>query len=38
MMCYLQDIMCNILMWVTVYDPFASNHGIDEQRNQLDYL
>jgi hypothetical protein len=38
MMCYLQDIMCNILMWVTAYDPIASNHGIDKQRNQLDYL
>ena len=34
----LQDIMHNILMWVTIYDPFAGNHGIDDNWNQLDYL
>jgi len=29
--------MRNILMWVTMYHPFASNLGIDENWNQLDY-
>jgi len=33
----LQDIMCNILMWVTIYDQFLSNLGIDENWNRLDY-
>jgi len=37
MMQCLQDIMCNILMWVMIYDPFASNLAIDENCNQLDY-
>jgi len=29
--------MRNIFMWVTVYDPLASNLGIDENWNRLDY-
>jgi len=37
MMRYLQDIMRNISMWVTIYNPFVSNLGIDENWNQLDY-
>jgi len=37
MMRWLQDNMCNILMWVTIYDRFASNHGIDEYWDRLDY-
>jgi hypothetical protein len=37
MMRWLQDSMRNILMWVTIYDPFASNLGIDENWNRLDY-
>jgi hypothetical protein len=24
-------------MWVTIYDPFTSNLGIDDNCNQLDY-
>jgi len=37
MMRCLQDIMCNILMWVNIYDPFTSNLGIDINWNWLDY-
>jgi len=37
MMLCLQAIMRNILMWVTSYDPFPSNLGIDESWNWLDY-
>jgi len=37
MMLWLQDIMHNILMWVTIYDPFTSNLGIDDNWNRLDY-
>jgi len=37
MMQRLQDSMRNILMSVTIYDPFAGNLGIDENRNRLDY-
>ena len=37
MMWCLQDSMRNILMWVTIYDPFASKLGIDENWNWLDY-
>ena len=37
MMRCLQDNMCNILMWVTIYDPFASNLGFDDNWNWLDY-
>ena len=37
MMQCLEDIMSNILIWVTIYDPFASNPGIDDNWNQLDY-
>jgi len=37
MMWCLQDIMRNILMWVTINDPFASNLGIDDNWNRLDY-
>jgi len=33
----LHDSMRNILMWVTIYDPFATNLGIDENWNRLDY-
>jgi len=33
----LQDIMRNICMWVTISDPFASNRGIDDNWNRLDY-
>ena len=29
--------MRNILMWVTIYDPFGSNLGIDDNWNWLDY-
>jgi len=36
MMWCLQDSMRNILMWVTIYDPFASNLGSDENWNRLD--
>jgi len=34
---FLQDLMGNILMWVTINDPFASNLGIDDIWNRLDY-
>jgi len=34
---FLQDIMRNILMWVTIYDPFASNLGIDVIWKWSDY-
>jgi len=34
---FLQDIMPNIIMWVTIYDPFASNLGTDDYWNRLDY-
>ena len=34
---FLQDMMRNILMWVTIYNPFASNLGIDHNWNRLDY-
>jgi len=34
---FLQDIMRNILMWVTINDPFASNLGIDDKWNWLYY-
>ena len=37
MMRCLQDSMRNILRWVTIYDPFASNLGIDKNWNRLDY-
>jgi len=37
MMQYLQDIMRNILMWVTIYDPFTSNLRNGENWNRLDY-
>jgi hypothetical protein len=37
MMQCLQDSMRNILMSVTIYDPFASNVGIDENWNRLHY-
>ena len=37
MMQRLQDSMRNILKWVTIYDPFASNLGIEENWNRLDY-
>jgi len=37
MMWRLQDSMRNILMWVTIYDQFASNPGIDKNWNRLDY-
>jgi len=33
----LQDSMRNILMCVTIFDPFASNLGIDEIWNRLDH-
>jgi len=33
----IQDIMHNILMWVTNYDPFAGILHIDENWNRLDY-
>ena len=33
----LHDSMLNILMWVTIYDPFASSLGIDGNWNRLDY-
>jgi len=33
----LQDIICRITMWVIIYDPFASNLGIDNNWNQLGY-
>ena len=33
----LQDIMHNILMWVTIYDPVTSNLGINDNWNRLDY-
>jgi len=33
-----QDIKHNILMWVTIYDPFASSLGIDNNWNLLNYL
>jgi len=36
MMWCLQDIMHNILMWVTIDDPFANNLGIEQNWNQLD--
>jgi len=34
---FLHDIMCNISKWVINYNPFASNHGIDDNLNQLDH-
>jgi hypothetical protein len=34
---FLQDIIRNIVMWVTIHDPFASNLGIDDNWNWLDY-
>jgi len=34
MMWNLQDIMPNILMWVTIYNAVPTNHGIDEQWNR----
>jgi len=34
---FLQYIKRNILMWVTINDPFASNLGIDNSWNRLDY-
>jgi len=37
MMRCVQDNMRNILMWVTIYDPFASNPGIDQNWNRIDY-
>jgi len=37
MMRRLQHSMRNILMWVTIYNAFASNLGIDKNWNQLDY-
>jgi len=37
MMQCLQDIMHIISMWVTIYDPFTGNLGIDDNWNQLDY-
>jgi len=37
MMWCIQDIIRNILMWVTIYDPFASNVGIVEDWNCFDY-
>jgi len=37
MMRCLQDIMHNILMSVTVSDPLASNLGIDNNWNRVDY-
>jgi len=36
-MSFLHDIMGNILMWVTINDPFTSNVGIDNNWNPLDY-
>jgi hypothetical protein len=32
-----QDSMCNILIWVAIYDPFSCNHTIDKNWNRLDY-
>jgi len=37
MMRCLQDIICNILMWETIYVLFASNVGIHDNRNRLYY-
>jgi len=37
MMRCLQVSIPNILMWVTIYEPFAGNLGIDEIWNQLNY-
>jgi len=37
MMRCVQDIMRNILLSVAIYDPLASNLGIDDNWNQLDY-
>jgi len=37
MMWCLQDVMRSILMWVTIYNPFASNLGIVDNWNQFDY-
>jgi len=37
MMRCIQDNMRNILMWVMIYDLFASNLGIDKDWNLLDY-
>jgi hypothetical protein len=34
---FLQDIMHNILMSVTINDPFARNLGIDDNWNPVDY-
>jgi hypothetical protein len=31
------DIMHNILLWVTVYDTFVSDHGINLKWNRLNY-
>ena len=33
----LQDIMPNIVIWVTIDDPFLTNLGIDENWNRFDY-
>jgi len=37
MMRCLHDSMRNILMWVTIHDPFASNLGTEENWNRLGY-
>jgi len=37
MMRCLRDIVHNILMWGTIYDPFPSKLGIEENWSQLDY-
>jgi len=34
---FLKDIIRNILMWVPINHPFASNLRIDDNWNQLDY-
>jgi len=33
----IQDIIRNILMWLTIYDPFASNLSVDDNWNRSDY-
>jgi len=35
--CGILDNMHNILLWVTMYDPFASNLSIEKNWNQLNY-
>jgi len=35
---YVLDIICNILMWVTIFDTFASSFGIRKNWTWLDYL